>query len=453
MGPMLSSGRPRALLVDDDPATRVTLRAVLEDQHVAVLEAEDGRAALEHLAHADVHIVITDLRMPGMDGLELLSSMRDWQNPPRVIVVTGHGSESRAVEAMKVGAYDYLTKPCDVDHLLAVVRRAVESATLQSENERLAGELTFSRYMLFDSEPMRRLAVMARRVAGSPTTVLIRGETGTGKERLAECIVAASARADRPFLRVNCATLGDDLTASTLFGHTRGAFTGAEESRPGLLREADGGTLLLDQVSELPVAVQASLLRVLQEGEVRPVGSEEAEKVDVRFIATTSRDLAEAVSVGAFREDLFYRLRVVELEVPPLRDRPEEIPHLIDHFIDLYGRRYGLNRLRAPAALYDSFVARKWPGNVRELENAVDRLVALSNDGRIDMSVLADWDGAAPRRRATLREKLAAYERGILLNALREADDNRSEAAKLLGVSRATLHSKLNKHGIEKRYG
>jgi DNA-binding NtrC family response regulator len=384
-----------------------------------------------------------------MDGMELLRRLAARSPAPRVVVITAHGSERQAVEAMKAGAYDYFRKPFETEELLAVVRRAVEAARLAHENERLEGELVLSRSMVFVSEAMRRLAVLVARVAPRDVTVLLAGESGTGKERVAEAIVRASRRADRPFVRFNCAALAPELAEAELFGHARGAFTGAVRARPGLFREADGGTLLLDEVGELAPSAQAKLLRVLQEGEVRPVGEERARIVDVRVVAATHRDLEEEVRAGRFREDLFYRLNVVTLRIPPLRERPEDVPALARHFLDRFARRFGVEPLRVPDALFDRLAAHAWPGNVRELENAIEGLVALSPADGLDLALLPGG-GAAAREGAPLplKERVQAYERGLVVEALRAVHGNRSEAARRLGISRVTLHDKLRRYAL-----
>ncbi len=441
------SARPRALLVDDDPALCTTLRAVLEDEGVDVTEAHDGAAALASIDATRPHVVITDFEMPEMGGLELLAALSRRPTPPRVVVVTGHGLERRAVEAMRQGAYDYFTKPCDVELLVAVVRRALESAVLARENERLAGELTLSRHFAFCSPSMSRLAVLVQRVARADVSVLVTGESGTGKERLAECIVSASNRAARPFLRFGCGSVPPGLVDAELFGHERGAFTGADKTRAGLFRAAHGGTLLLDEVALLQAEAQARLLRVLQDGEVRPMGSDVTERVDVRTIATSSVDLPDAVRRGAFREDLYYRLRVVELAIPPLRERPEDVPLIIDAAVRELSGKYG-SRIAIPQDVRDELARRRWPGNARELRNALEGLVALSPHGLVDGTLLPAANGGGLSVRATLKQRTDAYERGLLLEALRDTGGNRTAAAQMLGIARATLHEKLRKHGI-----
>ncbi len=442
----------RVLVVDDDPGVRYTLREILESEGLAVDEAADGVEALARLEARPAELVISDLRMPRLDGLGLLRALAGRAPAPRVVLITAQGSERDAVAAMKAGAFDYFKKPFETDELLAVVRRAVEAVRLRDENERLAGEVALSRTMVFASEPMRRLAQLVARVAPRDVTVLITGESGTGKERVAEALVRASPRAERPFVRFNCAALSPELAEAELFGHARGAFTGAVRARPGLFGEADGGSILLDEVGELAAPAQAKLLRVLQDGEVRPVGEERPRTVDVRVLAATHRNLEELVKGGRFREDLLYRLDVVRLHVPPLRDRPEDVTVLARHFLDRFAERFGLPSLRVPDALLDALRAHRWPGNVRELENVLESLVALSPPDGLDLSLLPFGRGAAaPAAEAAaigLRARVEAYERGLVVEALRGARGNRSEAARRLAISRVTLHDKLRKYGL-----
>jgi DNA-binding NtrC family response regulator len=351
---------------------------------------------------------------------------------------------------MKAGAFDYFRKPFEPEELLAVVRRAVEAARLAQENERLAGELALAGGMVFTSAPMRQLAALVARIAPRDVTVLVSGESGTGKERIADAIVRASRRAERPFVRFNCAALTAELAEAELFGHARGAFTGAVRARPGLFGEADGGTVLLDEIGDLPLELQPKLLRVLQEGEIRPVGEERPRKVDVRVLAATHRDLEEEVRAGRFREDLYYRLHVVHLRVPPLRERPEDVPPLARHFVQLFCERFGVGPFQVSDPVLDRLRALPWRGNVRELENAMERWVALSPPEGLDPALLptAAGSGGEQGRPLGLRERVEAYERGLVVEALRGARGNRSEAARRLGISRVTLHDKLRKWGL-----
>jgi DNA-binding NtrC family response regulator len=443
-------------VVDDDPGVRYTLREILESEGLEVEEAEDGVRALEKLEPFQPDLVLADLRMPRMDGMELLRRIGSGPAAPRVVLVTAHGSERQAVEAIKAGAWDYFRKPFEPDELVAVVRRATEAARLRAQNERLSGELALSRTMIFDSPAMSRLAALVARVGPRDVAVLLTGESGTGKERVAEALVQTSKRAARPFVRFNCASLVPDLAEAELFGHARGAFTGAVRARVGLFGEADGGTLLLDEVGELPQALQAKLLRVLQEGEVRPVGEERSRNVDVRVIAATHRDLADLVARGAFREDLYWRLNVVHLHVPSLREHPEDIPILARHFLARFSERFGTGPLRAGDEVFARLAAWHWPGNVRELEHAIEKLVALSHEGEVDPTLLPPGGGGSsgPEREPgelpamTLKARVDAFERGLVMEALRAAGNNRTEAARRLGISRVTLHDKLHKHGL-----
>lgn len=445
--------KPRVLVVDDDDGVRYTISGILEDQDVEVDQASSGDEALAILdgdPERQPGLVITDLRMPGMDGLTLLDRITSRPDPPKVVLITAHGSERLAVDAVKRGAYDYFRKPFEMDELLAVVDRALESARLRVRNEALEGELALRRTMVFASPQMRRLAVLVRRVSPRDVTVLIRGESGTGKEKLAEAIVAASQRANGPFVRFNCAALSPELADAELFGHAKGAYTGAHRARSGLFREANGGTIFLDEVGELAPAAQAKLLRVLQEREVRPVGDDRPVPVDVRVLAATHRDLEAEVASGSFREDLYYRLKVVSLELPPLRDRPDDIPVLAESFLRSATERMGLPPIPPTPELVSALVGRAWPGNVRELANEIDSLVALSDQGELDLSTLGGSSGVTKSAPAsgTLKERMDAYERQLLEEALAAADGNRTEAARALGIGRATLHDKLRKHGL-----
>jgi two-component system response regulator HydG len=440
--------KARVLVVDDDAGVRYTLRGILEDAGLDVEEATDGVEALRQLA-APFQLVISDLRMPRLDGLELLRQLRARPSAPRLILMTAHGSERHAVEAMKLGAFDYFRKPFELEELVAVVRRAVGAVELEQENERLQGEVQLLRSMTFASPAMGRLAEWVRRVAPRDVNVLLTGESGTGKERVAEALVAASKRAGKPYLRFNCAALTPELAEAELFGHTRGAFTGAVRARAGLFREAEGGTLLLDEVGELDPATQAKLLRVLQDGEVRPVGEDRTEKVDVRILAATHRDLAQWAAAGRFREDLYYRLKVVQLHVPALRERPEDVPVLARHFLARLATQFGVPAVPPSGELLARLAAHPWPGNVRELENALESLVALSPEGTLDLTLLPGATGAgAAGARAGLKERVEGYERGLVVAALQQAQGNQSEAARLLDIGRATLHDKLKKYGL-----
>jgi two-component system response regulator HydG len=442
----------RALVVDDDEGVRYTLSAFLGDAGVEVSQAEDGVDALAELeaaraADAEPDLVLTDLRMPRLDGMGLLAKLKERADGPLVVMITAHGTERDAIAAIKLGAFDYFRKPFEPEVLEAVIVRARAMSAERKRSARLEGQL------LLAAEPsaspaMQRLAELALRVGPRDVTVLITGESGTGKERVAEAIVRASRRKSAPFVRFNCAAITHELAEAELFGHAKGAFTGAHKARTGLFREAHGGTLLLDEIGELDPRTQAKLLRTLQEGEVRPVGEDRPVPIDVRILAATHRDLPDLVSKGLFREDLYYRLKVVQLRVPPLRERPEDVPMLARAFFDKYRAQFGVEDLVVEPAVIERLAAQSWPGNVRELENTVESLVALSAGGRIDLTLLPAPGQAAEGAPLGLKEKVEAYERGVIVQTLKECGQNRTEAARRLAISRATLHEKLTKYGI-----
>ena len=458
------------LLVDDEPGVLFTLSEVLSERGHRVLTARSGAEALTKLDEADA--VLTDLSMPGMDGLELMTQIVQRDATLPVILLTAHGSERVAVAAMKQGAYHYLAKPFDIDEVAVVLERALEARRLRIDNRRLAAEQTLGRRIIGASRPMRRLLEATSRVATRDVTVLVRGETGTGKEFVAELLHAQSARSKHQLVRFNCAALPAELADAELFGHVKGAFTGATANRQGYFAQADGGTLILDEIGELPLAVQAKLLRVLQEGEIQPVGSGRIEKVNVRVVASTNRDLAAEAKTGVFREDLYYRLAVVELVVPPLRDRKDDIPALAAEFARRYGDRFGLGTITLEPALVDALAREDWPGNVRQLENTIARLAALSSGGIIGLADYEAASGTSPatsqdlpaqdgshddspapdaRNGPSLKEQVEAFERGLVARALDSTGGNQSEAARRLGVSRVTLIDKMKKYNLQQK--
>jgi DNA-binding NtrC family response regulator len=447
----------KILLVDDDPAVLFTLEEMLRDRGHRTVSASSGGEALESLAEVDA--VLTDLQMPGMNGLELLHAIRERDSTLPVILLTAHGSEKTAVSAMKAGAHDYLTKPFMVEEVAIVVERAIESRELRIANRRLTVEQALGQRMIHDSAPMRRLLASIERVADRDVTVLVRGETGTGKELVASLLHAGSKRAKRPFVRFNCAAIPDELAEAEIFGHAKGAFTGAQGARRGFFSEADGGTLVLDEVGELPASVQGKLLRALQDGEIQPVGSGRTEKVDVRVVASTNRDLLADTKTGRFREDLYYRLAVVELVIPPLRERRADIPALAEEFAHRYARRFGLEDLRLSSELLARLAEADWPGNVRQLENTIARIAALSTGGVLPASAFdtttrapldhpGDEEVGTSEGGPSLREQVDAFERNLIARAFAAAGGNQSETARRLGTTRPTLQERLKKYGI-----
>jgi len=455
---------PRVLLVDDEPSVRAALKELVEGRSWEPLLASSGPEALELVERADA--VVTDFSMPEMDGMELLRAIRERDESLPVILLTAHGSERLAVRAIKAGAYEYVTKPFDVDEMLVAIERALETRALRLGNRQLTAELAIGRRVVCESPAMRHLLAAAGRVAAKEITVLLRGETGTGKELVGSLLHAQSRRAEGPLVRFNCSAIPAELAEAELFGHTRGAFTGATQARAGFFAEANHGTLILDEVGELPPGVQAKLLRALQDGEIQPVGSGRVEKVDVRIIACTNRDLAAEVRAGHFREDLYYRLAVVELVVPPLRDRREDIPALAHEFAVRYAERFGTEDVRLAPALVERLAAVDWPGNVRQLENAVARMVALSGGGEIGPEAFAATAPGPAARHAdappaardgagspTLREQLDALERSVIARTMTEVRGNQSEAARRLGISRNTLTERLRRYEIAAEFG
>ena len=451
--------RPTILVVDDDHGLRESFRLILEDEF-EVLDVPDGQQALDIVRSCQVDLVLLDIRLPGMDGLEVLERIKGMDEQLDVILVTAVKTVRTAVSAMKLGALDYLTKPFDEDEVLALIRRALEKRALEREVAFLRSELarredTYE--MVGQSPEMRKLAALVGQVARTTATVLIMGESGTGKELLARAIHRQGPRRDRPFVAVNPAAIADTLMESELFGHERGAFTGAYQRKLGRFELAQGGTLFLDEIGSLKPEMQAKLLRVLQEREMERVGGTHTVKLDVRIIAATNADLRQAVAAQTFREDLFYRLNVVRVSMPPLRARRDDIGVLADHFIRRYRQQFGkpVSGLapEALAALSDY----SWPGNVRELQNVIERCVALADGPIIRLSDLP-LEFMIPDARASanaagaldLEEAHDHFEQQIVRRVLDRVDWNQSEAARLLGMHRNTLKVKMARWGLKR---
>jgi two-component system response regulator AtoC len=432
------------LIVDDEAAVRFALEEALTTAGHAVIACATAADARTRAADADA--VVTDIVMPDVDGFALLAELRRDEPDVPVILLSARGSERIAAQAIKAGAWDYLPKPFAVDELRLVVARAVEARALRRAAR--AADLTraLGTELVGDAPAWRKTVDQARRLAGRDVALLVTGETGSGKELIASLVHAESKRRDRPLVRFNCAAIAPELADAELFGHVRGAFTGATADRPGFFAQADGGTLVLDEVGELPAGIQAKLLRALQDGEIQPVGAGAIRKVDVRVVACTHRDLAEDSRTGRFRADLYYRLAVVTLHVPPLRERAGDIPALVEAFRRRYAIRFELPDIRFTSELVASLAARDWPGNVRELENAVAGLVANSDGGLVDVDAPAP--AAATAELPPLRARVDAFERSLLAEMLRETGGNQSEAARRLGVTRSTLIDKLKRFGL-----
>ncbi|MGH7607968.1 MAG: sigma-54-dependent transcriptional regulator [Gemmatimonadales bacterium] len=449
----------RVLVIDDEPGLRQSLGLLLSDAGYAVTAEGDGRRALERATQEPFDLVLCDVRMPEMDGLTFLRNYRTRGGTGLVIMMSAYGGEDAAIAAMKEGAYDYLPKPFRPDEVVLTLRKAEERERLRREVAGLRAQLATGpaeRGMVAQSRAMRAALDLVARVAEHDTTVLITGESGTGKELIARAIHRASPRAGRggAFVGINCAAIPDNLLESELFGHVRGAFTGATADKAGLFEQADGGTMLLDEIGELPGPLQAKRLRVLQDGEIRRVGDQKTRRVDVRVLAATARDLAAEAAAGRFREDLFYRLNVVAIALPPLRQRSDDIAPLARHFVARLAQRFA-----RPLALSDGAVAwletQEWRGNVRELENTIERAVVLSNTEVLEPADLASDRLPPPASRTatgdgqTLREVVGDAERRAIADALRAAAGNRREAAAQLGVSLRTLFYKMSRYGLD----
>ncbi len=473
--------RRTVLVVDDEVNLRKVLSATLKREGFDILTAGDGEEALEVLAKHAVDLVLTDLRMPRMDGMKLLEHVLDRHAGIPVVILTAHGTVDVAVEAMKLGAFDFLSKPFDQDELKLVLHKASATAQL-STAEPEAGQGHGSRFGLVGHSPkLGAVFKMIEKVAGAPTTVLITGESGTGKELVASAIHHASPRKDKPFIRINCAAIPRDLIESELFGYERGAFTGAVQSKPGRFELADGGSLFLDEIGEIPMEMQVKLLRVLQESEFERVGGVTTTRIDVRLIAATNRDLRAEIGAGKFREDLFHRLNVVPIELPPLRARTEDIPLLVEHFRHKYNKRLGkkipVDRIGEGAMA--CLAAYTWPGNIRELENVMERAVLFADGGEITQEELpdqirrciADPAEALPSDPGTradarvvsqversaagspvapigplkeiIRQHTETLEKDLITRALEETGGNVTQAARKLAISRKSLQNKM----------
>jgi two-component system NtrC family response regulator len=448
------------LVVDDDVSLRRVMKMQLEEAGYEVALAADSIEGQAILNERRPKLVITDLRMPGAGGMDLLRSVREEHPETTVIMITAFGSVETAVEAMKAGAYDYVTKPIDYEALVLVVHRAMERQNLLEEVRNLRSALD-QRYgfeaIIGRSKSLLRVLELASRVSQHDSTVLISGETGTGKELLARAIHHNSRRRNKPFATINCGAIPRDLIEAELFGFTRGAFTGAHASKPGKIEMADGGTLFLDEIGELPLDMQVKLLRLLQHGEIEKIGTSGHSTVNVRVIAATNRNLQAMSDDGTFRGDLYYRLAVVPLHIPPLRERREDIPELIQHVFGKLKVRHGLPVLRMSRSLEPYFSAYRWPGNVRELENVIERLVVLSSGDEIGEADLPDEiRGVTRTRDAFLLElpetgiSLEGIERELLLRALEKFGWNQTQAASYLDISRRTLIYRMEKHSLRR---
>jgi DNA-binding NtrC family response regulator len=446
----------RTLLVEDEANMVRTLTKILERKGYVVDAASTGEEALRRFEQTNYDLVITDLNMPVMDGMQLLRAMKERGLQPATVVLTGHGTIQSAVEAMKLGAGDYLIKPCHPDELLMVVAQLLELRRLRREVTQLRHRLSkFDRFgeIIGKSPRMQEIYQVIEAVSQNKSNLLLSGENGTGKELVARSIHNKGPMAAKPFLAINCGALSETLLESQLFGHRKGAFTGAIDDHEGVFQAAEGGTLFLDEISEIPLPLQVKFLRAIQEKEVTPLGSTRPLHVDVRIIAATNRDIEEAVRNGSFRSDLFYRLNVVPIHIPPLRERKEDLALLVEHFIQDFSRVYGVEPKHVTPEAMERLVEHPWPGNIRELQNVIERAFALSQELQItpkDLppALLRAQQGSAVPEGSDGLLALAEVEKRAIVAALHRSGGNKNEAARLLGIDRQRLYRKIEKYGL-----
>ncbi len=451
----------KILILDDEPNMRHMLSVLLEKAGYQVTAGADGREGLDLLQHHFFDFILCDIKMPNMSGMAFLQASAELRGEATVIMMSAYGALDTAIEAMKLGAYDFITKPFKTDEVLLTLKKAEERENLKRENRSLKLQISQVKdeyrfgTMLAHSKAMRDVFRLAAKVAQFDTTVLVTGESGTGKELVARGIHFASRRATMPLVVENCGCVPENLLESLFFGHVKGAFTGADRDKKGLFEEADGGTIFLDEIGDLPLQLQVKLLRVLQEGEIRPVGASQSLHVDVRVVAATARDLAQEVEEGRFRQDLYYRLNVLPISLPSLRQRPADIPLLCDHFIAKFKDRMGSVASRIDKEAMKMLLKYPWPGNVRELENAIERALVLADD---DTLVPANFpmltDGASPCGGATLfegyslKEAKKVWEKSLIEKTLAACKGNRSRAAEMLELSYPSLLNKIKEYGV-----
>src|SRR5580765_1005517 len=448
---------PSILLVDDEPGVRSSLGGVLRDEGYDVDAVDSGEACLERLGRQAYDVVVLDIWLPGMDGLATFARMRERQIESQVVMISGHGNIESAVRAIKMGAFDFVEKPLSLEKTILVVRNALRQRRLEAENRALRARVDRHQTMIGESYAMRQLREQVAMAAPTNGRVLIYGENGTGKELVARTVHALSRRRAAAFVELNCAAIPEELIESELFGHVRGAFTGAVSDRRGKFEVADGGTIFLDEIADMSLKTQAKVLRVLQEQTMEAVGGSARIKVDARVLAATNKDLQTEIRAGRFREDLYFRLNVIPIFVPPLRDRQEDIPLLADHFMAEFAREYGRRLKRFDTAAKSVLQQYPWPGNVRELRNVIERLMIMVREDTITPSDLSfldpaglaamDPEASSPGR-LTLHEARDQFERDLILRTLAEQQGNMSRTADVLGVERSNLYRKMKAFGI-----
>jgi two-component system nitrogen regulation response regulator NtrX len=449
--------KPTILIVDDEPGVRSSLGGVLRDEGYSVEAVPTGEACLERVTRGGIDLILLDVWLPGMDGLATLARLRERQVDAQIVLISGHGNIESAVKAIKMGAYDFVEKPLSLDKTVLVVRNALRQQRLEAENRALRARVDRTQMMVGDSHVMQQLREQVAMAAPTNGRVLIYGENGTGKELVARTIHGLSRRRAATFVEVNCAAIPEELIESELFGHVRGAFTGAVADRRGKFEIADGGTIFLDEIGDMSIKTQAKVLRVLQEQTMEPVGGTNQIKVDARVLAATNKDLQAEIRAGNFREDLYFRLNVIPIFVPPLRDRQEDIPLLADHFMAEFAREYGRRIKTFEAGATTALQRYAWPGNVRELRNVIERLMIMvpgdsissQEVGFLDQNVAAEPAAEQTTvERLTLHEARERFERDLILRTLAEQQGNMSRTAEVLGVERSNLYRKMRAFGI-----
>jgi two-component system, NtrC family, nitrogen regulation response regulator NtrX len=449
--------KPTILIVDDEPGVRSALTGVLRDEGYTVESVASGEACLDRVSRAPVDLIVLDVWLPGMDGLATLARLRERQIDSQIVLISGHGNIESAVRAIKLGAFDFVEKPLSLEKTVLVVRNALRQRRLEIENQALRARVDRHETMVGESYAIRQLREQVAMAAPTNGRVLIYGENGTGKELVARTIHALSRRRANAFVEVNCAAIPEDLIESELFGHVRGAFTGAFADRRGKFELADGGTIFLDEIGDMSLKTQAKVLRVLQEQTLEPVGGSNSIRVDVRVLAATNKDLQAEIRGGRFREDLYFRLNVIPIFVPALRDRRQDIPLLAEHFMVAFAREYGRREKRFDPAAMAVLQRCPWPGNVRELRNVIERLMIMvvgdtitaADLGFIEIDPHAgEADHSAPATRMTLYEARDQFERDLILRTLAAQQGNMSRTAEVLGVERSNLYRKMKAFGI-----
>jgi len=446
------------LVVDDEDGIRQSLTDVLQDEGYRVSAVASGEECLDFLSKEKADVVLLDIWLPGIDGLETLAKIRERENPPVVVMISGHGTIETAVRATKQGAFDFIEKPLSIEKTLLTLKHAAEELALAEQNRQLRDRLESDYRIIGNSVPMKALRQQLALAAPTNGRVLIYGESGTGKELVAHALHRTGQRRDNPFVEVNCAAIPEELIESELFGHVKGSFTGAVEDKVGKFEQADGGTLFLDEIGDMSLRTQSKVLRVIEQQRFSPLGSKKELAVDVRVVAATNKNLDEEIQKGNFREDLFFRLNVIPFYVPPLREHAEDIPELLDYFLEMFAAAYGRRRKHFSEPALEVLLRYRWPGNVRELKNLVERMVIMVSGDRIERrhlpQTLVNHRGNSSHSRgpaggfSTLHEARAAYERDYILRKLSENQGNVSRTAEVLGLERSHLYRKMKALGI-----